>query len=122
MEACLLVTKTNKEKKKKGNVLFINAVKEVKQEKSISYLEDKHILKIFNTYKDYKEIEGFSKILSYKEILSNRASLNIALYISNVEKKEDNRNVSQTYKEWGARSLELNESMKELFSILGKKS
>ena len=39
MEACLLITKTNKEPNKRGKILFINAVNEVKQEKTMGYLE-----------------------------------------------------------------------------------
>ena len=47
MEACLLITKTNKEASKKGKVLFINAVKEVKQEKNMAFLEPQHIERIY---------------------------------------------------------------------------
>ena len=54
MEACLLITKTNKEQGKKGKVLIINAVKEVKQEKNIAFLEKQHIDKIFNNYQTFQ--------------------------------------------------------------------
>jgi type I restriction enzyme M protein len=50
MEACLLITKTNKEKRKKGKILFIN---EVKQQSSMGYLEQKHIDKIYAAYKAF---------------------------------------------------------------------
>ncbi|WP_222708000.1 type I restriction-modification system subunit M [Algibacter pacificus] len=69
MEACLLITKTNKTKDKKGKVLIINALKEVKQEKNIAFLEQKHIDTIFNAYKDFKNIDDFAKIVSIEEIL-----------------------------------------------------
>ncbi len=121
MEACLLVTKTNKEKKKKGNVLFINAVKEVKQEKSISYLEDKHILKIFNTYKDYKEIEGFSRVVELGEIKENNWKLSLNLYTIN-EREDSNseKDFSKIYTNWQSNKENMDTSMKELFSILIK--
>jgi type I restriction enzyme M protein len=38
MEACLLITKANKQKNRKGKILFINAVHEVKQVKTIGFL------------------------------------------------------------------------------------
>ena len=47
MEACLLITKINKPASRKGKILFINAVNEVKQEKNIGFLEEQHINKIF---------------------------------------------------------------------------
>lgn len=37
MEACLLITKTNKANNRKGKILFINAVHEVKQEKQLAF-------------------------------------------------------------------------------------
>ena len=60
MEACLLITKTNKEKSKKEKILFINAINEVKQESNMGYLEPQHIEKVFSAYQDFKTIENLS--------------------------------------------------------------
>src|SRR5690606_17016632 len=60
MEACLLITTTNKPEKRKGKILIVNAVKEVKQDKNIAFLEDGHIEKIYKSYLDFKDEEGFS--------------------------------------------------------------
>lgn len=118
MEACLLITKTNKDKQKKGKVLIINAVKEVKQDKNIAFLESDHIDKIYKTYIDYTEIDGFSKIVSVDDILDRKGSLNIAQYVSNVDLSVDVVSLNDTISNWESNSKNLKESMNELFQIL----
>ena len=71
MEACLLITKTNKSENKKGKVLFINAVKEVKQDKNIAFLEQQHIDKIYTIYKNFSEESEIAKIVSNEKLLEN---------------------------------------------------
>ncbi|MCT3805392.1 SAM-dependent DNA methyltransferase [Elizabethkingia anophelis] len=116
MEACLLITNNNKSVEKKGKILIINAVKDVKQEKSISFLEKKHIDKIYKTYLDFKEIEGYAAIVDQSIILVNKASLNIAQYVSNVEKNETQISLTETMVEWKSASEKLTESMTKLFA------
>lgn len=118
MEACLLITKTNKTKEKQGKVLIINALKEVKQEKNIAFLDQKHIDKIFNTYKDFKNIEDFAKIVSVEELLENKGSLNIAQYLSNVDTSNPVLSVNEAFSSWKTQSKTLEKSMNELFEIL----
>jgi type I restriction enzyme M protein len=119
MEACLLITKTNKSKEKQGKVLIINALKEVKQEKNIAFLDQIHIDKIFKTYKDFKNIEDFAKIVSVKELLENKGSLNIAQYLSNVDTSNPVLSVNEAFSNWKAQSKTLEKSMNQLFEILG---
>lgn len=118
MEACLLITATNKPKKKEGKVLIINAVKEVKQEKNIAFLEDSHIEKIYDCYTNFEEVQGFSKLVTVDQLLQNKGSLNIAQYVSNVE-----HSVSITLEEaiekWNKSSQDLEVSMEDLFKTLG---
>jgi len=116
MEACLLITNNDKSKEKKGKVLIINAIKDVKQEKSISFLEKKHIDKIYKAYKDFKEIDGYATIITQDRILENKASLNIAQYVSNVEKNEEQISLKDTIDEWKSASQKLTESMTKLFA------
>ena len=116
MEACLLITNNNKSAEKKGKVLIINAVKDVKQEKSISFLEEKHIQKIYKAYLDFKEIESYATIVDRNTILENKASLNIAQYVSNVAKNEDEISLDATLFDWKTASEKLTESMTKLFA------
>ena len=89
MEACLLICRMQKSSDRRGKILFINAVDEVKRDKTISMLEDKHIDKIFKAYKEYKDILGFAKVVSNEQILENGATLNISQYVSRLEVKDD---------------------------------
>jgi type I restriction enzyme M protein len=118
MEACLLITTTNKDKNRKGKVLVVNAVKEVKQDKNIGFLEQKHLDKIYKTYKDFKDEEGFCKVLTIEEIIGNRGSLNIAQYVSNVDTSIEQVSLDDALETWNASSGDLKKSMNELFQIL----
>jgi type I restriction enzyme M protein len=118
MEACLLITKTNKTASRKGKILIVNAVKEVKQEKNIAFLENGHIQKIYQTYLDFKDHDGFSKVVTVEEILENKGSMNIAQYVSNVDASAEKVSLDAALKNWEEASLRLKGSMDELFQIL----
>ncbi len=118
MEACLMITSTNKADESRGKVLIINAVKEVRQDKNIAFLEEKHIKRIFKSYKAFKDEIGFSKVLSVEEILENKGSLNIAQYVSNVDSDREHLTVNEALKMWEKSSKELNESMADLLTVL----
>ncbi|MDO6604707.1 N-6 DNA methylase, partial [Arenibacter palladensis] len=118
MEACLLITTTNKAENRKGKVLIINAVKEVKQEKNIAFLEKKHIDKIYKNYKNFEDVDGFSKVISNEEIIENKGSLNIAQYVSNVDTSTEQISIDKALSDWEEQSKKLKESMNQLFQIL----
>ena len=85
MEACIVICRTNKPIEHRNKVLFINARNEVTRKNSQSYLEEVHIEKITNAYRNFKKIEGFCDVASNEEILSNGAKLSIALYVRGSE-------------------------------------
>jgi len=118
MEACLLVTKTNKASSRKGKILIVNAVKEVKQEKNIAFLEDKHIEKIHQAYLDFKDEDGFCKVISIDAVLEKKGSLNIAQYVSNVNNNAEKLSIEDALTNWNESSSQLKNSMNELFQIL----
>jgi type I restriction enzyme M protein len=118
MEACLLITTTKKKKERKGKILIMNAVKEVKQDKNIGYLEAKHIDKIYKSFLDFKNEEGFSRVVDNNTVLTNKASLNIAQYVSNVAQNDTVIKLNDTINTWEENSKTLKKSMNELFEIL----
>lgn len=120
MEACLLVTNNNKEPKKKDKILFINAVKEVKQDKNIAFLEEKHINQIYKTYIEFDNKLAFSKVVTKTEVLENKGSLNVSLYVSNVIKSSDTVNVYKAISNWEKSSCELKSSMELLLNSINK--
>jgi len=121
MEACLLITKNNKDDEKKGKVLFINAVHEVRQEKTMAFLEEHHIEKIFNAYKNYESIENFAKLATTEEVLANNGNMAINLYIRPKELKEQKvLTFEDAFRQWEEQGAQLTKSMKNLFDILEK--
>lgn len=115
MESCLVISKTKKPAYNRSRVLFINAHDLVRKDKTISYLEDEHIAIIFNAYKEFSDVEGLSKVVLNDEIINNRSSLNINLYVN---KYDDQSGLSfgDIYNDWLNNSAALNSSMDILFS------
>ena len=116
MEACLLICRMQKPAQRKGKILFINAVDEVRRDKTISMLEEKHIDKIFKAYKEYKDIPGFAKVVDNKDILENGATLNISQYVSRLEVKDDapRQTLEELLEEWQENRVELYEGINGL--------
>ena len=116
MEACLLICRMQKPAQRKGKILFINAVDEVKRDKTISTLEPQHIDKIFKAYTEYKDIAGFAKVVSNKQILENGATLNISQYVSRLEVKSDkpSQSLPELLDEWERNRIELYDRINEI--------
>lgn len=119
MEACLLITKTNKEPHKKGKILFINAVNEVKQEKTMGFLEDKHVKKIFGAYQKFESQEHFAALKTIDQVMANKGNMAISLYVQ-PEKNGDNHILpfEDAFENWEDSGRNLKSSMSELFKIL----
>jgi Type I restriction-modification system methyltransferase subunit len=109
MEACLLICRMQKPANRRGKILFINAVDEVRRDKTISMLEEKHIDKIFKAYKEYKDLPGFAKVVSNEQILENGATLNISQYVSRLEMKNNapKQSFGELMEEWKENRIEL---------------
>lgn len=116
MEACLLICRMKKPENRHGKILFINAVDEVRKDKAISMLEERHIEKIFKAYKDYQDIEGFAKVVSNQQILENNTTLNISQYVSRLAVKDDVQKLSflEIYSQWDNNRKELREALNKL--------
>jgi type I restriction enzyme M protein len=119
MEACLLITKTNKEQHKRGKILFINAVNEVKQEKTMGFLEEMHINKIFEAYQKFESQENFAALKTIDEVMANKGNMAISLYVQ-PKKNGDNQILpfEEAFDNWEEAGRNLKSSMIELFKIL----
>ncbi|WKN33802.1 class I SAM-dependent DNA methyltransferase [Porifericola rhodea] len=120
MEACLLITKTNKEEHKKGKILFINAVNEVRQDKTMGFLEKVHVDKIFKAYQDFTEKNNFAALVATNEVLKEKnGNMAINLYVRPVQHNPDSsEDFEVIYDKWEKSSDELKSKMNELFQIL----
>lgn len=122
MEACLLICITQKPAVRQGKILFINAVDEVKKEKTISNLEKKHIKKIYDAYLHYTDIDGFARVVGNDEIMANDGTLSIPLYVAkkqiSQQEKEAELSLREVYQRWEDNSVALRNSLNQLFSTL----
>lgn len=72
-------------RKSDQDILFIDASKEFEKGKNQNYLSDENTAKIFNTYKERKEVEKYSHRATLKEIEENEYNLNIPRYVDTFE-------------------------------------
>lgn len=85
MECCLVVCNKNKALDRKGKVLFIDGKNEIRLERSDSYLKEEHINKMATAYQEFKDVEGFSKVVDSSDILeNNQGNLSIQLYVKSL--------------------------------------
>ncbi|HZH86382.1 MAG TPA: N-6 DNA methylase, partial [Brumimicrobium sp.] len=119
MEACLLITRNNKSAHKKDKILFINAVNEVKQEKTMGYLLDGHIDKIFKAYQNFSNKDDFAALVSKEDVLANKGNMSISLY---VQPEKANAEIeipfAEAYMNWENESQKLKSAMTELFTLI----
>lgn len=112
MESCLLICRTKKDKKRKGKILFIDAINEVERANALSYLSNENIDRIFSAYKGFADEEGFSKVVSVNQVLDEQnGNLTIGRYIT----RETNHkfNIDKQLKEFLTKSNESIETIRE---------
>lgn len=123
MEACVVVCRMKKSKKRNGKVQFINAVNEVTRERAQSFLTDAHIARIVAAYESDDEVPGFSRLVPIEDIRSQQHNLSIPLYIR-IEAPSTNgdgqplTSLKDSIQAWQASSRHLRQSMDALFITL----
>jgi len=117
MTSCLLITCKNKPKERRGKVLFIQAVDEIRSDKTMSYLDPKHIEKIYSAYKGFEVINEFSNVIENEKILEDQnARLSVQLFVKKIQLKGNS--FSSILNEWETSSTQLKNSMEQLFTTL----
>jgi type I restriction enzyme M protein len=112
-----------KPKERRGRILFINAVNEVTRERAQSLLEEEHIQKVIEAYREFQDIPEFARAVPLEEIRANQSSLNLAL---NVPPKGNGqgaaaactKSLSKVIQEWQESSKSLRPSMDSLLQTL----
>jgi type I restriction enzyme M protein len=93
-QAAGIILVLNKEKpaERKGKVIFINAgelyIKHPEIRK-LNRLPEGNIQKIVQAYQKFKDISGFSRVVSIEQMKANDWNLNVSLYVSPEEKEEE---------------------------------
>lgn len=120
MEACIVICRTEKRPDRRGQVLFINAVKEVTRKNAQSYLEDEHIAHITSAYEHFCDEENYAKLATLADIADRDYSLNIALYVRDEMEAAPVLPVEECAEDWLVQSISLQEQMQLLVDMLPK--
>ena len=116
--ACILIFKKSKVE---NNVVFIDASNEFDKGKNQNVLRDEDIEKIFETYKNRKEVEKYCHIASFDEIKENDFNLNIPRYIDTFEAEEkiDMKSVKEEINTLEKEIVQVKEVMHKYLEELG---
>lgn len=123
MEACIVICRKDKPAKRRGYVIFIDAVNEVTRERSMSYLKPEHQERIADAYHDFKDIEGFAKVATLDEIRANDGNLSIPLYVrgkavSDEQGEYATNGLREAIQEWEESSIQLKSTVDDLLKTL----
>lgn len=113
---CIIVLKKHREGR---DVLFIDASNLYKKEKKQNVMNEEHINKVLELYKDRKTIDKVSYLASYDDIEANDFNLNIPRYVDTSEEEEeiDLKQLSSNIKET---NKAIKNGNRELLSMLGE--
>ncbi len=123
MEACVVICRMKKSKKRKGKIQFINAVNAVTRERAQSFLTDAHIARIVVAHESDEEVPGFSRLVPVEDVRNQQHNLSIPLYVR-TETPSANGNGQpplsrkDSLEAWQASSRQLRQSIDALFITL----
>ncbi len=120
MEACILICRITKRPERRGQVLFINAVREVERKNAQSFLEEQHIRKIADAYQGYVNESDFARVVTIKDIEENNFSLSIPLYVKPAPETVEIEiySLQERYDNWKARSQRMKVYYEKLTEML----
>ncbi|NLA08148.1 MAG: SAM-dependent DNA methyltransferase [Parcubacteria group bacterium] len=84
----VIVFNKNKPEERKEKILLINASKEFVAGKPQNSLGKDNIKKIADIYRDFKEAENFSKIITFREVAEADYNLSPSRFVSVIEEEE----------------------------------
>lgn len=119
MQSCVVVCRMKKPNERKGKILFINAVNEIRIEKNQAFLDEEHREKILSAYNRFENDEGFAKVVSKDEILLKDANLNLPLYVHPIDESEESqKSLDELYLDWKMSLSEKKNAYDNLISLL----
>lgn len=80
--AHVLILRPNKEKDRRGKVLFVNGGHLFKPGRNQNILEPEHALQLLNAYQSYEDQGGLAHVATREEISSNGDDLTVSLYVA----------------------------------------
>ena len=117
MVSCILIC--NKNKRQPNKILFIDAVDEIRKEKTMSYLDEEHISHIVSAYRKKKDILRFCKIVSTEDILRNGGILSVQLYVKrHITNNCHDNNLKDLVNKWVGQSKKIKVDLTNLLKVL----
>jgi type I restriction enzyme M protein len=116
----VVILNKNKPKKRSGKILFINASREYEQHpevRKLSRLGKEHIEKIVAAYRQFKDTDGFARVVDHEKIKENDYNLNVTLYVFPEEETEE-IDVEKEWEETRKIEKELQEISKKIEGYL----
>ncbi|MEQ9237234.1 N-6 DNA methylase [Coleofasciculus sp. E2-BRE-01] len=77
----IVIFNRNKSANRKGKILFVDAKNEFQKDRPKNNLSDQHLDHIVTVYRDFRDEEEYSKVVSIDEIAANDYTLNISRYV-----------------------------------------
>jgi type I restriction enzyme M protein len=108
--------------KKDTNIQFIDASKLYKQQTNNNILEENHIEKIIDVFESKENIEHFSKIVTYEDIVKNDYNLSVSSYVEledtseKINIKDLNEEIEKTVKKIDKLRTSINNIIAEIES------
>ncbi len=112
----VIIFNKKKPAERKSKILFINASTEYEKHpyvRKLNTLAEKNITKIVKAYNNFKNIEGFARIVSLDEIKEKDYNQSVTLYVSQEEKQED-IDVNKEWEDLRKLEVELTEVEKKI--------
>ncbi len=79
----IIIFNKQKSKERRGKIIFINASQEYEKHpdvRKLNILSEKNIERIVNAYRDFRDDDGFVRVVGIQEIRDNDYNLNVTLY------------------------------------------
>jgi len=96
--AVIIVFNKHKPEERKGKILLINASKEFEPGKKQNTLSEENIQKIVETYKEFKDIEKFAKVITIEDAREADYNLSPSRFVS-IAEEEEYRSIEEIEKE-----------------------
>ena len=81
LAACILIFRQRKKKDRRNKVLILDASREFKTGRAQNELLPDHVKRIYDWYREYKDVEGVTRVVTLDDIAANDYNLNISRYV-----------------------------------------
>lgn len=99
------------------DVFFVDASNEFEKGKNQNFIHENHLDKIIESYENKAEVEKFSRLVTFDEVVENDFNLNIPRYIDTFEEEEP-IDLGQTAVELMKINQEIHESEASLLEMI----